>query len=132
MIEVLDNPPIALGERVSFQTRGIGGNATARVRLAFPLDGPHGFGNLGLRGTARSPTRRSRQLAAEWDVTGANATVAMDERGLRIDGTAMARSVPVTVQFRHQFARRGRRRSTCGVGSTTRSAPSWASTRAAS
>src|SRR5262249_25555392 len=39
-----------------------------------------------------------------------NGTVAMDERGLRIDGEAIARSVPMTVQFRHQFAHPGRRR----------------------
>jgi uncharacterized protein YhdP len=110
MIEVLDNPPVALGERLSFQSRGMEGEATARVKLAFPLDGPHGFGTLGLRGTASFTDATIPQLAGQWDLSGANGTVAMDERGLRIDGTAIARSVPVTAQFRHQFAKPGRRR----------------------
>ena len=107
MVQVLDHEPIALGERVSFQTRGMEGDATAHVRLAFPLDGSHGFGNLGLRGTATITDATIPSLGGQWDVTDANATVTIDEHALGIDGRATTRGVPLAVSFRHQLGRDG-------------------------
>ena len=110
LVAVLDHEPIALGERVRFQSRGIAGTTATRVRLAFPLVDRLGFGKLGLYATSTIVDGAVPHLEGESDVTGANATVIVHERAVAIVGTGTLRGVPATFRYREHFARPGAQR----------------------
>jgi hypothetical protein len=110
LVGLLDREPITLGQRVSFQTRGLAGTASTRIRLAFPLVGRPRFGKLGLQATATVADAAVPYLEGEWNVAGARATVVVNERAVAIDGTGTVRGVPAAFRFRERFARPGVRR----------------------
>jgi hypothetical protein len=102
---VLDHEPVTLGQRLSFQTRGIAGSTASRIRLAFPLDGPHKLGTLGLRATSTITDATVPYVAGDWEITRGNATVAVDDRAVAIEGTADLHGVPASFTFEHHFGR---------------------------
>ena len=110
LVAVLDHEPVALGQRLSFQTQGIAGTTATRIRLAFPLEGEHRLGTLGLRATSTVTDGAVPYVAGDWQVGRANVTVSVDDRALAVQGTAALRGIPVALRYRHHFDRRGARR----------------------
>jgi hypothetical protein len=107
---VLDHEPIALGERVSFRTRGLEGTSTTRVHVAFPLEPRPTFGKLGLRARATIADPIVPGLAGDWDVGGGAVEVVVDDHALAIDGTAVVRGIPLELHYRDRFGHAASRR----------------------
>ncbi len=105
LVGVLDHEPVALGQRISFQTRGLAGSTASRIRLAFPLDGPHKLGTLGLRATSTITDATVPYVGGDWEITRGNATVAVDDRAVAVEGTADLHGVPASFTFEHHFGR---------------------------
>ena len=99
LIAVLDHEPVALGQRAIFQSRGLAGVATSRVRLAFPLGGRVVLGQLGLHATATISGATAPYVAGDWDVANGNATVVVNDRAMEVRGTGDLRGVPVAVHY---------------------------------
>jgi hypothetical protein len=107
LVGVLDHEPIALRERVPLPATGVGGTATARVRLAFPLDRRPVLGKLGLHARATIADATVPDVAGQWSVSGGAATVVVDDRTVAVTGTAELGGVPVRIRFADRLGRAG-------------------------
>ncbi len=94
-LHLLDHRPVPLHDP--------GGGFTAALDVALPLAREVKSDEVTIKATAAVHDLRLRGIAAGRDLTGGEATLAIDDSGLRADGTALLAGVPARLGVRLDF-----------------------------
>jgi len=105
-LRLIDSPPLHYAEALGIKPATVGGGATSRLRLKFPLLNDLRLDDIGIGAHVALKDVRVPNVLMGLDLTGANLTMDIDAKGLDASGPAVLGTVPATLQWRENFSLR--------------------------